>query len=182
MLAEKNTPETLAIQKAVQLIHDMFVNNEERLEKTEEQSNQMCAAITLRLEAMETRIDNMQSGTSELQKKITSALDEDKQKFDEIKQQCNEIMEAFSSTGQSQSAEMFSFLVSPIMHDVSSYCSSFLQMLFICDFRTHSRKNIRHPCASHYVHHENTSVCHFRSHTFSTAINDCIFLFQLNSL
>ena len=79
MPSEKTPSETLSIEKAVQRIHDMCVNNAERMMKSEKQYDRMWKSIIQKHEEMEIRIVNLQTECSEIHIKTTSILEEDKQ-------------------------------------------------------------------------------------------------------
>ncbi|CAF0872301.1 unnamed protein product [Adineta steineri] len=105
MAPEKTPSETLSVEKAVQRIHEMCVNDAERVKKLEEQYNQMLQNFTQKHEKIEARIVNIQSQNSEMHMKATSTLEENKQQFDEIKQQCNEMMRILHSLTKNEQLE-----------------------------------------------------------------------------
>ncbi|CAF0939445.1 unnamed protein product [Adineta steineri] len=140
MAPEKTPSETLSVEKAVQRIHEMCVNNAERVKKLEEQYNQMLQNFTQKHEEIEARIVNIQSQNSEMHIKATSTLEENKQQFDEIKQQCNEMMRILHSSTKKEQLEPEN--IHEASKTASNYLTSIQPTLNIADHLNNTSKSV----------------------------------------
>ena len=133
MPSAKTASERLSTEKALQRIHDMCINNAERMMKLEEQYDRMWKSITRKDQEMETRIVNLQSECSEIRIKTTpTTLEQGRQKqIDQGKQQCHEIIQTLHSLFSKEQLEPQNIQESPTM--TNSYLISTPPVLNIDD-------------------------------------------------
>lgn len=146
----KGTTEKLSVEKALQLINEMCINNVDRMVKLEEQFNQIHQHIAEKHEEMRTQIDSIQGQTSEGQRTMTLFLEENKQRFDEIQQQSNEIMQMLYSLTNNKKEQLESQNIQQSPNTKNDHLTSSIQAaLNIDDHSNYIHKTVLPLSISH---------------------------------